>query len=219
MVTKAYIRDVNRASNTCTIRVPLFETASSTEPIILEAVMCIAPGLYNNLYVDDVVFIAFEENALEKPVIIGKLFVGAGEERATNGGAGVFDSLVVRTSATIPASTTFEYPLRDVRTYANFSSPKKLADYLRWLEATVKKLWNTIEENFNCFRKWTQWQLQPENVEIDDGDLDSDPKSPERFIGQYQPEDQKCEVCGKNCPKRNVRSYKKLATDMTYPNL
>ena len=67
MVTKGIIRSINRAGNRCIVRMPLFETASSTVPIEVEALVSITPGMFNNLFVNDVVFIAFEENALEKP--------------------------------------------------------------------------------------------------------------------------------------------------------
>jgi hypothetical protein len=74
---------------------PLFETSASGLPIVAEALVNIAPGIYNNLVVGDRVFVAFEENAMEKPIIIGKLFRGAGVEGAIRGGGGVFNTIKV----------------------------------------------------------------------------------------------------------------------------
>ena len=77
MITKGLIRSINRAGNRCVVRLPLFETASSTTPVEIEALISITPGMYNNLFVNDVVFVAFEENALEKPIVVGKLYTGS----------------------------------------------------------------------------------------------------------------------------------------------
>ena len=73
MITKGIIRSINKAGNRCIVRMPLFETASSSAPVEAEALISITPGFYNNLFVGDIVFLSFEENALEKPIIIGKL--------------------------------------------------------------------------------------------------------------------------------------------------
>ena len=110
LVTKAIISSIKRAGNRCIVRMPLFESASSSAPVEAEALVSITPGLFNNLFVNDIVFVAFEENALEKPIIIGKLFKGTTNENLTNGGAGILDTLKVRTAATIPSSTLFVFP-------------------------------------------------------------------------------------------------------------
>ena len=106
MITKGQIRSINSAGTRCIVRMPLFETASSTLPVEAEAVINITPGMYNNLFVNDIVLIAFEENALEKPVILGKLFTGSDKESTTSGGMGILDTLLVRNKATIPSSTS-----------------------------------------------------------------------------------------------------------------
>ena len=49
-----------------------------------------------------------------------------------------------------------------------------MADYIKWLELTTKSNLAQLDDNFRCFKNWTQWQLQPENAEIDDGDLDEE---------------------------------------------
>lgn len=219
MITKAIIQSINGAGNRCIVRMPLFETAASSAPVTAEALVNITPGLFNNLNVNDVVFIAFEENALEKPVILGKLFKGSLNEAGVNGGMGILDTLKVHSAAAIPAaSTTFVFPTEIQALYKDLKTPKKMADYLIWLELFVKKILNQLEEHFTCFKNWTQWQLRPENVEIDDGDLDTkNYKEVVSFL--YQEEGAECKVCANKCTKDNTRCYTKLTTDYLYPKI
>ena len=217
MITKAIVKSINKAGNRCVVRMPLFENASSSSPVKAEALVSITPGFFNNIFVNDVVFVAFEENALEKPIILGKLYKGVSFENETPGGAGILDSLKVHTAASVPASTLFVYPQELSSTYENFKTPKKIADYIKWLEKLTKKLLTQLEASFICFKNWTQWQLQPENVEVDDGDIDS-PNY--RYIEalQYQAEDAECKICGLDCVKNEKRQYLKLAINKEYPN-
>ena len=45
-----------------------------------DAQINIVPGIYNSYKTGDIVFIGFEENKMELPVILGKLFVSASDE-------------------------------------------------------------------------------------------------------------------------------------------
>jgi hypothetical protein len=173
--------------------------------------------LFNNLEVGDIVFVAFEENALEKPIIIGKLFRGVDIEGSIRGGGGVLDTLNVRSSAAIPASTLFVYPSTTQNNYKDFNTPKKLADYIKWLESFIKSLIAQLEDHFKCFKNWAQWQLRPENVEVDDGDLDLNSSISEPHL--YQNEGSECKLCGAACTKNKKRSYSTLPIDKKYPNI
>ena len=217
MITKAIVKSINKAGNRCVVRMPLFETASSASHVEAEALINITPGLFNNIFVNDVVFVAFEENALEKPIILGKLFRNTNFERSTPGGAGIFDTLKVRSAATIPSSTLFEFPENISNNYKDLKTPKKMADYIKWLERLFKKLINQVDSHFRCFKNWTQWQLQPENVEIDDGDLDTGYHitEPEK----YQLECENCKICEKDCTKNYIRDYSDVVTSKSYPNV
>ena len=218
MVTKGLIRSINRTGNRCVVRLPLFETASSSAPVEIEALVSITPGLFNNLFVNDVVFVAFEENALEKPIIIGKLYKGSVNEADTHGGAGVLDTLLVRNTGSLPAATTtfvFQGDTKDE--YNDLKTPKKMADYVKWLEKYFKNLFNQIDGHFRCFKNWVQWQLKPENVEVDDGDLDSGYHITEPLL--YQEEGAKCKICGYSCTKSEIRRYLKLDTTKKYPDV
>lgn len=218
MVTKGIINSINRAGNRCVVRLPLFETASSSVPVEIEALVSITPGMFNNLFVGDVVFVAFEENALEKPIIIGKLYTGASNENNTIGGAGILDTMTVRTSASIPAATTtFVFKGDNKNEYKDLKTPKKMADYIKWLEKYFKKLFVEQDNHFRCFKNWAQWQLQSENVEIDDGDIDTGYHVTTAF--EYQTEGNTCKICEGNCTKDKVRRYLKLDSTKTYPDI
>ena len=217
MITKAIVQSINPAGNRCKVRMPLFETAANPNPVEAEALVNIAPGMFNSLTVGDVVFVAFEENALEKPIILGKLFRGADIEWNIRGGGGILDSLKVRTSAAIPSSTLYVYPDNIQNNYKDLKTPKQQADYIKWLESYTKKLVAQLEDHFKCFKNWTQWQLQSENVEVDDGDLDEDSNIPEPFL--YQNEGSECKICGSACTKNKKRGYLSLPTGKKYPDI
>lgn len=218
MVTKAIVQSINRTSNKCVVRMPLFETASETSRVEAEALTSITPGLFNNLFVGDVVFVAFEENAIEKPIIIGKLYRGAVHENNTPGGAGILDTLRVNSAATIPAATLYNFSAKIKAEYLNLNTPKKVADYIKWLEKLTKKLIGQLDEHFQCFKNWTQWQLRPENVEVDDGDIDTDYNISEPFL--YQTEGSQCKICNAvDCVKNKTRRYSKLDTTKAYPDV
>ena len=218
MITKAVIKSINKNGNRCIVRMPLFENASNPSPVEAEALVSITPGLFNNLFVGDVVFVAFEENALEKPIILGKLFKGISDENQTAGGAGILDSLKVHKSAAIPSSTLFVYPSEMQKDYKNLKTPKMTADYIKWLEKLTKKFADHLDSSFRCFKNWTQWQLKAENVEIDDGDLDN-PKYQAAKAFQYQEENEECRLCGSACIKNKKRQYLKLETEKEYPKI
>jgi hypothetical protein len=218
VVTKAIVQSINRAGNRCIIRVPLFETASSSAPIELEAILSITPGLFNNIFVNDVVIIAFEENALEKPIILGKLYTGAQNESNTHGGAAILDMVNVKASATLPAATTtFSFEGENIAEYSDVNTPKKQADYIKWLEKFFKNTATTADSNFKCLKNWTQWQLQPENVEIDDGDIDENDAIIAPLL--YQAECSECKICGAGCLKEETRRYTTLDTTKKYPDI
>lgn len=179
MITKAEIKSINPEGNRCVVSMPLFQTASSPWPVLIEALVCITPGFYNNLFVGDIVFVGFEENALEMPIILGKLYTGGNKEKDTPGGAGVLDDLVVRTTAKIPATTTYTYSQADldaaggVDSYKHFSSPKSMADYTKAFETYAKSLVTDLNTNLTGFKTLFDWQVSPANVAVDDGDLDA----------------------------------------------
>jgi len=76
MITRAIITSI--FGNKCTVKVPLFANDNSNEiPTISDVVMSIPPGMIGQYAENDVVFLGFEENMLNRPVILGKLYTGS----------------------------------------------------------------------------------------------------------------------------------------------
>lgn len=77
MVTKGIIVSVpiDVDDNKYEVRLPFFEDATEdSDEIIYESTLAEAPGIIQGYRVGDVVYCAFEDNNLARPVIIGKLF-------------------------------------------------------------------------------------------------------------------------------------------------
>lgn len=131
MLTKAIIQSIDYTKNICRVRIPLFEMAARNVNIIeADAQFNIVPGIYNSYKTGDIVFIGFEENKIERPVILGKLFVSASEEAASYRGNLSGNSLAVTETAQLPHSTIFNYDqiAQNSSLYKNLNTPKKLAD-------------------------------------------------------------------------------------------
>ena len=84
MITKAIIKETNKiGSNKFKVYIPLLRNANDEEAdAIFDATLCYTSGILYTLNVDDVVFVAFEDNLVEKPIILGKLFQGENKDNA-----------------------------------------------------------------------------------------------------------------------------------------
>ena len=76
MITKGIIKGIpNVNSNKYRVYIPLLRNANDEEiDATLDATLCFLNGVYYSLAVDDVVYVDFEDNYYEKPVILGKLY-------------------------------------------------------------------------------------------------------------------------------------------------
>lgn len=137
MITKAIVHQLDLNKNSCQVRVPLFENAASRMPIILEALISNPPGMYNNISIGDIVFIGFEENKIEKPVILGKMFISAKQESAVQGGNLNCNTLQISQAASIPATTRFTFKKTDNLDYSGLTTPKQLADAILKLDQNI----------------------------------------------------------------------------------
>ncbi len=147
MLTKAIIQSIDYTKNMCRVRIPLFENASRNVNIIeADAQLNIVPGIYNSYKTGDIVFIGFEENKMEKPVILGKLFVSVSSEAGSYRGNLSGNSLSVTDSAQLPHSTVFNYDKipQNGTLYKNLNTPKKLADSILDLQRLPIQKYQTI---------------------------------------------------------------------------
>ena len=90
MITKAYILDINPQSNKYYIRIPIFDKPglsadnSTFSGALFYATLSHEPTSKESYKVGDTVFVGFENNDLNKPIIIGKLYT-LGEEPGPTG--------------------------------------------------------------------------------------------------------------------------------------
>jgi hypothetical protein len=228
LITKAQIVSIDRKTNYCTVNIPLFQNASSTLPVKAEALINIPPGIYHNFFEGDIVFVGFEENAMEKPIILGKMYLGQDHEQNTQGGVGIIDTLLVRTYGEVPGGNThYRYDTHEKTKLDKLETPRKVAYYILWLENLVKKYTTELHNNFTCFVSWVKWHFLPENLHIDDGDLgQSDfaskhPEDNDKFIC-YHKDDETCKICdNKDCINKAKTTYTdpkfiKPDTSLTY---
>ena len=149
MLTKAIIQSIDYTKNICRVRIPLFETAArNVTPIETDAQINIVPGIYNSYKIGDIVFIGFEENKIDLPVILGKLFVSAASEAASCRGNLSGNSLAVTETAQLPHSTIFNYDqiAQNSSLYKNLNTPKKLADSILDLQRSQIQRYQTVIE-------------------------------------------------------------------------
>ncbi len=147
MLTKAIIQSIDYTKNMCRVRIPLFENASRNVNIIeADAQFNIVPGIYNSYKTGDVVFIGFEENRMELPVILGKLFVAASAEAESYRGNLSGNSLAITDTAQLPYSTVFNYDKisQNNTLYKDLNTPKKLADSILNLQRAPAQKYQTI---------------------------------------------------------------------------
>ena len=82
------------------VRLPIFEGTGKSSDATVKAICAVPAGTTPDYQPGDVVFVTFEDNCFNHPVIIGKLYTGDGENSKT------FSELVVTDSASLPLDTT-----------------------------------------------------------------------------------------------------------------
>lgn len=107
MLTEGEIVSVDEEAGTCRVRIPLFESLGEGIQTILTAHIAILPGAFNKYKVGDLVWLGFERNKADIPVIIGKMYQGAAAERKNITGGFVCNYFTAEDKADLPNNTTF----------------------------------------------------------------------------------------------------------------
>ena len=82
MITKAIVQGKVPGTSKYKVRIPIFDgvaagEANTPDDLLPEATVCCLPNFTNVVNTGDIVFVAFEENDLGKPVILGHLYQDA----------------------------------------------------------------------------------------------------------------------------------------------
>lgn len=143
MVTKGEIQTIDYLSNTCQVRIPIFESTTRTNAFIVPATFSIMPGTINMYSPGDVVYVTFENDGITKAIIMGKLYLGVSEEQ-TNRGSLKVNSLNVKTDLSIPINTKIvsasDSNINPNNAITNYDSISKIINVLSTTKAAVEKL-------------------------------------------------------------------------------
>ena len=131
MILKAQIVSIDYNTGSCQVHIPQFDIASSTTASILSAQFCEPPGVYKGYNVSDLVWVAFEKNLIDEPVVIGHLGVPTVVDSA-KGGALLGQTLDIQTRAQLPKETFIKTAESD------FDSLVKIINKIKLLESLTK---------------------------------------------------------------------------------
>ena len=111
MLTKGYILSLPKFDNKYKVRIPILESNNTSKNQtsfnagIVDATLSYTEGIKDSLQVNDCVFIDFENDEFNRPVIIGKLFVNNSETSSGNISA---STLEVYNKVSLPENTTWK---------------------------------------------------------------------------------------------------------------
>lgn len=131
MITKGIILELPKQnSNKFKIKIPIFSTTAITANVpdldasIVYGTLCYQPGNFSGYNVGDVVFVTFEDNINDKPIILGKLYLST----SINDPSSYMQPSIlnVTNKAYLPKNTTFdnitfEYLLGMIKKVENLS--------------------------------------------------------------------------------------------------
>ena len=149
MITLAQIKSITPDSNLCLVEIPIFGKTGG-KPTQLNATMMLPPGIQAGYEAGDIVFLAFTDNSLGRPIVLGHLYQGPNRATAVDNMldtsanklpcATQFDceTLVAKTKASLPLDTTFTAPS------GSKTSIVDLLEEISELKATIRSLQSRI---------------------------------------------------------------------------
>lgn len=112
MILKGYIKNLpQKGSNIFRVRIPFMEDNTSRE-MIFDSLLCNQPGEYGGYEVGDCVFVIFENDKFNTPIILGKLFI---DENDLVRSHHIVNNLDVTGHVNLPVTTTVGgYSINDI---------------------------------------------------------------------------------------------------------
>lgn len=140
MLTKAIIKETNKlGNNKFLVYIPLLRNSNQDEKdATLEATLVSDDSISNSLKVGDVVFVDFEDNRYNKPVIQGKLFI------SNNANPSSADSNFRSLQVSAKTELNGEFYINGVKFDELFLGVKELVDSSQGLS-----IYNIFKENIS----------------------------------------------------------------------
>ena len=79
MIQQGIIKELIPNENCALVRIPIYETSQGEEAIFNCVLSCI-PGIINGYQVGDIVIVGFENDQLDLPIVLSKLYLGVSRE-------------------------------------------------------------------------------------------------------------------------------------------
>lgn len=145
MITKGIIQTIDSTTNAYNVRVPIFEGAGNKHAVVLTATAAINPGHFAGYQQNDVVFIGFENNDINSPVILGKLYLGAQNE-TTPRGIVHCENLKIYSEAELPLNTRFSMIQQVADNPVTCNSLSDLVQLVQKQQLQIEELTKLIEQ-------------------------------------------------------------------------
>jgi hypothetical protein len=149
MITLAEIVSINTDTNLCQVRVPILEPAGNKKNVLMWATMMLPPGIQGGYEKNDVVFVSFVDNSLNRPLVLGQLYrgtfgtaidnIGSSKDKLDKATAFNCSDLVAVGKVKLPNSTEF-YVSNGTELSGDSTSFSALCTEISSLKETIKKL-------------------------------------------------------------------------------
>lgn len=136
MITRGLVTYIDYKTARCLVRLPIFENTKG-QKLEMPAMMLTYPGITPDYNLGDTVFIAFCDNALNAPIVLGK--IGNESLNLQSANFRSFNQLEVQDLAKFPMNTNFELD-SESNIYNNYNSFNKIVNEIIRLKALLPDL-------------------------------------------------------------------------------
>jgi len=144
MVVKGIIQSIDLLNNTYKVRIPFYENVTDGIPGTYSGIISTPPGITPDYKVNDVVILSFDEDTIDNPVILGKLYLN----KLENKGSINCINLNCSGTAEIPINTILNYDHANDIANSNESKDtyKTISDVIEKVQMLNNKLYGDVKE-------------------------------------------------------------------------